>query len=106
MRAILTAIFCYLFIISTPVLASDGAIQPLWQGVVTSTSFKSSMGKELIISHENGLETKYFGIDIILVTMGQKVTSDDTVAFTRSNSRSLRVEIYKDGELLLVSPVK
>lgn len=84
------------------------AIRPAADGVVTRARYNGNYGNLVIIEHENGVETYYAHCSEIYVEVGDKVTTDTTIAAVGSTGNStgphLHLEIRIDGET--VNPQK
>ena len=76
------------------VIAADG-------GTVVKASFHPSYGNEIVIDHGNGLQTRYAHNSSLNVSVGQKVSRGETIAFCGSTGDStgnhLHFEVLKNG---------
>lgn len=70
-------------------------------GVVTRAAWTGTYGNLVVVSHGNGIETYYAHCSRILVKVGQKVNSGDTIALVGSTGNStgnhLHFEVRIDG---------
>ena len=68
--------------------ASGTAIKAAADGTIKYASWMGSYGNLVIISHGNGIETYYAHCSKLLVSVGQKVNSGDTVALVGTTGNS------------------
>lgn len=78
----------------TPIKAADG-------GKVTFAGTKGSYGRLVIVSHENGYETRYAHNSSLLVKQGQRVYKGQVIAKSGNTGRStgphMHFEVRKNG---------
>lgn len=76
-------------------------VKPVAPGVVVYSGSRSGYGNTVVVEHDNGIITLYAHNDRILVTEGQAVTSDNTLALSGSSGRStgphLHFEAWQAG---------
>lgn len=76
-------------------------VKPVAPGVVAYCGPRSGYGNTVIVEHENGIITLYAHNSRIMVTQGQPVTSDSTLALSGSTGRStgphLHFEAWQAG---------
>lgn len=81
--------------IGTTVVASSG-------GTVTYAGWQNGYGKTIVISHGNGLKTKYAHLNSISVSAGQSVEQGETIGKSGNTGRStgphLHFEVLLHGE--------
>ncbi|MCB1051324.1 MAG: M23 family metallopeptidase [Acidobacteria bacterium] len=87
--------------IGTPVYAPAS-------GVVTVQGLQGGFGNTIVISHGNGLETRYGHLSRFNTAKGRKVKRGDLIGYVGNTGRStgphLHFEIHKDGQA--VDPLK
>jgi murein DD-endopeptidase MepM/ murein hydrolase activator NlpD len=66
-------------------------------GTVTFAGTKGSYGKLVIISHENGYETRYAHNSSLLVKQGQKVYKSQTIAKSGNTGKSTGPHMHFEG---------
>ena len=78
-----------------------------WNGTVAYTGNNKSYGKHIVISHGNGLETRYAHLSKVQVTAGQKVRQWQRIGEVGSTGEStgshLHFEVILDN--VLINPV-
>jgi Rod binding domain-containing protein len=83
------------------------AIQPIADGQVISSGVNGGYGNVVVVEHDDGLTSTYAHCDELLVSVGDRVTKNMTIAKVGSTGAStgphLHLEIRKGGEL--VDPV-
>jgi murein DD-endopeptidase MepM/ murein hydrolase activator NlpD len=84
-------------------LGSD--IKPIADGVVTKVAFETfGYGHRVEVTHENGAESLYAHMDKVLVSVGDKVTTNDTVGTVgltgHTTGPHLHLEIRKEGRVI------
>lgn len=76
-------------------------IKPASAGIVTYAGWKGSYGNLIIISHGNGIETYYAHCSKLYASVGQTVSTDDTIATVGSTGNStgphLHLEVRING---------
>ena len=76
-------------------------IRPVASGVVVYSGSRSGYGNTVVVEHDNGIITLYAHNSRLLVTQGQPVTSDSTLALSGSTGRStgphLHFEAWQAG---------
>lgn len=76
-------------------------VKPVAPGVVVYSGSRSGYGNTVVVEHDNGIITLYAHNGRILVTEGQAVTSEDTLALSGSSGRStgphLHFEAWQAG---------
>lgn len=87
--------------VGTTVMASSG-------GTVTFAGWQNGYGNTIVISHGNGIKTRYAHLNKIAVSDGQKVSQGDTIGYSGNTGRStgphLHFEVLLNGEA--VNPLK
>lgn len=82
-------------------IPSGTPVKPVAPGVVVYSGSRSGYGNTVVVEHDNGIITLYAHNDRILVTEGQAVTSDNTLALSGSSGRStgphLHFEAWQAG---------
>ena len=83
------------------------SIKPIADGTVISSGVKGGYGNVVVIEHDNGLTSMYAHCDELLVSVGEQIRKNMTIAKVGSTGFStgphLHLEIRKDG--ILVNPV-
>jgi murein DD-endopeptidase MepM/ murein hydrolase activator NlpD len=76
-------------------------VKPVAPGVVVYSGSRSGYGNTVVVEHDNGIITLYAHNSRILVTEGQSVTSESTLALSGSTGRStgphLHFEAWQSG---------
>lgn len=101
----LIAIFCFSALFSTNVFAHEANIKAFWKGQVVASYF-TDKGKVLEISHDNGLLTKYTGLNRIHLKVGDEVNEEGIIATQLPDYPEVKIDIFKDKVLLLSSPIQ
>jgi murein DD-endopeptidase MepM/ murein hydrolase activator NlpD len=77
-------------------------VKPVAPGVVVYSGGRSGYGNTVVVEHDNGIITLYAHNSRILVTEGQPVTSESTLALSGSTGRStgphLHFEAWRAGK--------
>lgn len=80
---------------------SGTAVKPVAPGIVIYSGLRPGYGNTVLIEHNNGVVTLYAHNNQRLVSEGQAVTSDSTIAFSGSTGRStgphLHFEAWQGG---------
>ena len=83
------------------------SIKPIADGTVISSGVNGGYGNVVVIEHDNGLTSMYAHCDELLVSVGEQVRKNMTIAKVGSTGVStgphLHLEIRKEG--ILVNPV-
>jgi len=78
------------------------------RGVVTLKGYQGGFGNMLVISHGNGIKTRYGHLHKFNVTKGQRVERGDLIAYVGNTGRStaphLHYEVHQDDKAL--NPMK
>lgn len=78
-------------------------IKAVANGIVTYAGWKGSYGNLVIISHGNGVETYYAHCSAIYVSVGQTITTGETISAVGSTGNStgphLHLEVRVDGNM-------
>ena len=76
-------------------------VKPSAPGIVVYSGIRSGYGNTVVVEHDNGIITLYAHNSRILVTEGQAVTSESTLALSGSTGRStgphLHFEAWQSG---------
>jgi murein DD-endopeptidase MepM/ murein hydrolase activator NlpD len=82
-------------------IPSGTAVNPVSPGVVVYSGSRSGYGNTVIVEHDNGIITLYAHNSRILVSDGQEVTAETTLALSGSTGRStgphLHFEAWRGG---------
>jgi len=82
-------------------IPSGTAVKPVASGVVIYSGSRSGYGNTVLIEHYNGIVTLYAHNSQLLVSQGETVSSDTTLAFSGSTGRStgphLHFEAWQAG---------
>lgn len=82
-------------------IPSGTPVRPVAPGVVVYCGNRSGYGNTVVVEHDNGVITLYAHNSRILVTQGQLVSSESTLALSGSTGRStgphLHFEAWQDG---------
>lgn len=80
---------------------SGTAVKPVASGLVIYSGLRPGYGNTVLIEHDNGIVSLYAHNKQCLVSEGQAVTSDSTIAFSGSTGRStgphLHFEAWQGG---------
>jgi murein DD-endopeptidase MepM/ murein hydrolase activator NlpD len=76
-------------------------VKPSAPGIIVYSGFRSGYGNTVVVEHDNGIITLYAHNSRILVSEGQAVTSESTLALSGSTGRStgphLHFEAWQSG---------
>ena len=82
----------------------DTPIYAAASGIVTRTGTQNLAGNYVIIEHANGIKTKYFHCNQVLVSVGDRVDKNTVIALVGSTGNStgphLHFEVYVNDEVV------